>query len=119
MDVQAIWHLADMYSKTEAEKWCTEHGFSTDIYRARKDDGVVTHHIHAQFDTAEAVEGSWRTLSDDFPDGISVSVCERKKDKFAGTTTIAHNIDCLINQINEVLYGKRLLRLRTSEGDKR
>ena len=81
MDVQAIWHRADLYSKTEAEKWCAEHGFSTDVYRAREDEGQITHHIHAQFqpDDPSIKQGSWGVLSDDFPDGISASICEREK----------------------------------------
>ena len=79
MDVQAVWHRADLYTRAEASAWCKDHDFSTDVYRSRDEDGQVTHHIHLQFDTAEAVEGSWRTLSDDFPAGVSVSVCERKK----------------------------------------
>ena len=79
MDVQAVWHRADQYTRAQAAAWCKEHDFAHDVYRTREEDGVVSHHIHPQFDTAEAVEGSWRTLSDDFPAGISVSVCERKK----------------------------------------
>ena len=79
MDIQAVWHRADQYTRAQAAAWCKEHDFANDVYRTREEDGVVTHHIHRQFDTAEAVEGSWRTLSDDFPAGISVSICERKK----------------------------------------
>lgn len=76
--VQSVWHNASIYSRKESADWCDSHNFKSDVYRTRDAEGVVTHHIHAQFDTSEAVEGSWRVLSDDFPEGISVSICERK-----------------------------------------
>lgn len=78
IDVQAVWHDADMYSRSEAESWCRSHDFDIKGYRAREERGAVTHHIHYLFDPSEARDGSWRTLSNDFPEGVSVSVCERK-----------------------------------------
>jgi len=77
--IQSVWHKASLYSRSEAASWCESHKFSSAVYRTRDEDGEVTHHIHAQFDPSEAVEGSWFVLSDDFPEGISVSTCERKK----------------------------------------
>ena len=79
MDVQAVWFRSDKYSKTEAAAWCVDHDFITNVYRQRVEGEVVTHHIFPQFDTSEGVDGTWATLSNDFPDGVSVSVCERKK----------------------------------------
>ena len=76
--IQAVWHRADAYTREQASAWCAEHDFKSDVYRTREDEGTTTHHIHPQFDPAEAKDGSWRTIADDFPDGISVSVCERK-----------------------------------------
>jgi HK97 family phage prohead protease len=76
--VQSVWHKATLYSREEAANWCDSHNFKSSVYRSRSIEGETTHHIHAQFDTSEAVEGSWAILSDDFPDGISVSICERK-----------------------------------------
>ena len=78
MDIQAVWHRADKFTRDQAEAWCKAHDFNTDTYVRNLKDGIITHHIHRQFPTSDAVEGSWRTLSDDFPDGVSVSVCERK-----------------------------------------
>ena len=68
-----------MFSRNEAASWCEEHDFLIDIYRTRKEEGEITYHIHAQFEPDEAVEDSWATLYDDFPDGISASVCQKKE----------------------------------------
>lgn len=78
MEVQAVFHKASVYTRSEAATWCKEHRFKADVYATREVDGEVTHHIHRQFDTSEAKEGTWRVLSDDFPEGITVSICERK-----------------------------------------
>jgi HK97 family phage prohead protease len=79
VEIQAIFHRADRYTREEAAQWCRSNDFSTDVYRERRDEGdVLTHHIHAQFDSAEAAEGTWRTIADDFPDGVSARTCERK-----------------------------------------
>ena len=78
--IQAIWHKASLFTKQEAADWCKDHDFKTDTYRSREDDdGEVTHHIHAQFDPSDAIEDSWKTISDDFPDGITASLCQRKE----------------------------------------
>jgi len=80
MIVQSIWHRADLFSREQASAWCTEHDFKTDVYRTKSDDdGELSFHIHAQFDPSEAVEDSWKFISDTFPEGISASVCERKE----------------------------------------
>jgi len=87
LSVQAVWHDASLFTEAEAAQWCEEHGFTTSTHRVRQSDGVVTHHIHAQFDTEMAVEGTWRSFSDDYPDGISVSTCEvRMSDNKAYST---------------------------------
>jgi len=79
MEIQSIWHEASLYSREQARSWCVENGFLVDTYRSREDDGQITHHIHAQFDPSEAKSGSWAVIADDFPEGISASVCERGK----------------------------------------
>lgn len=89
VSVQAIWHDASLFTREEASAWCVEHGFSTEVYATRaSEDGSVTHHIHRQFPTAEAVEGTWRTISDTFPEGITASTCvraeERSMDEYVG-----------------------------------
>lgn len=85
--VQAVWHDASLFTEAEAATWCEENGFISSTHRVRQIDGTVTHHIHAQFDTADAVEGSWRVLSDDYPDGIAVSVCEVKMTEIKAFST--------------------------------
>jgi len=80
MIVQSIWHRAKLFSRKEASAWCSSHDFKTDVYRSKSDDdGEVVFHIHAQFDPSEAVDDSWKIISDTFPEGISASVCERKE----------------------------------------
>ncbi|RLC98852.1 MAG: hypothetical protein DRI65_17820, partial [Chloroflexota bacterium] len=78
---QSIWHRVDNYTRKEAAAWCTDHDFKTDDYRTALDnDGkTVTHHIHAQFDPGEGVDDTWAFLSDDFPEGVLASVCQRKE----------------------------------------
>lgn len=79
IEVQAVWHRADKFTRTEAADWCASNGFKNDVYATREADGDTTHHIHPQFDSSEAKEDSWRTISDTFPEGISATVCERKE----------------------------------------
>ena len=74
MIVQAIWFRLDKWDADSSRKWCVDHDYSTDVVRKKKD----THLIYAQFDPSEAVEGTWRVLSDDLPDGVSFSICEKK-----------------------------------------
>lgn len=87
VSVQAVWHDANLFSEAEAASWCLEHGYTSSTHRVRQSDGEVTHHIHAQFDTASAVDGSWRVLSDDYPEGITVSVCEVKMTEIKAFST--------------------------------
>ena len=75
---QSVWHKASLHTRAEAALWCKEHNFDFIGYRAKEDDGVTTHHIHYLFQPNEAKENSWAILSDDFPEGISLSICERK-----------------------------------------
>lgn len=81
IEVQAVWHRADIYSREDAANWCKDHDFKTDQYGTRtdKESDEVTHHIHRQFDPSEAEEDTWAVIADDFPEGISASVCRRKK----------------------------------------
>lgn len=80
MDLQALWFRSDKFSEVQAVAWAIDHDFKSETVRTREgDDGTVTHYILPQFSPDDAVEGSWRTIADTFPDGISASVCERKK----------------------------------------
>ena len=76
---QAVWFRSDKWTEDAAHQWAEEHSFLHDVVRYRKEEQKTTHIIFPQFDTSEVVEGSWRTIADDFPDGISVTICERKK----------------------------------------
>jgi len=80
MDLQALWFRSDRFTEAQAVAWANDHDFKSDTVRTREaEDGSVTHYILPQFSPDDAVEGSWRTIADTFPDGISASVCERKK----------------------------------------
>lgn len=80
MDIQALFFDATMFSLGEAKDWCGEHGFEPVEWRSKLDDDEVkTHHIAVMFQPDEAVEGSFKTISDDFPDGISATVAERQE----------------------------------------
>ena len=68
-----------MWELEDAMIWAAEHDFVATIVRYRTDDmDNVTHIILPQFDPEEAVEQSFRTISDDFPEGVSASIAERK-----------------------------------------
>lgn len=78
-DIQALWFKADLWSQDTAKTWCDNHGFKTDDVRTREDDnGVVTHFIFAQASASEFKDDTFRTIADDFPEGVSASVAERK-----------------------------------------
>ena len=78
MEIQALFFDASRYTESEARDWAASHDFLDDVVRTREqEDGIITHYILAQFDPTEGIEGSWRTLSTDFPDGISATTCER------------------------------------------
>ncbi len=89
--IQSIWHKATVFTQEEAKSWCEEHDFKTDDYRSRFDEDdaeLVTHHIHAQFDPSEGIEDSWAFISDDFPEGVSASTCQREESKSMKLTYI-------------------------------
>ena len=81
MIVQTVWFQTKHYTKAQAAAWCEAHDFSTANYSEKLKNGELTHHRFIQFDAADAVENSFRVLSDDFPAGISVTICERKSMK--------------------------------------
>lgn len=76
VSIQAVWFNASLYTREQASDWCVEHDFKNDTYRTREEDGVITHHIFPQFDPSEGKDGTFAVLSDDFPDGITVTTCE-------------------------------------------
>jgi HK97 family phage major capsid protein/HK97 family phage prohead protease len=78
--IQAIWFKSSLFTKDAAVAWLSEHEFKADVYRTREEDGAVTHHIFPQFppDDPSIVEDTWRTISDDFPEGITATTCECK-----------------------------------------
>ena len=78
MEIQALFFDAERFTESEAREWAATHDFLDDVVRTREQDGIITHYILAQFDPSEGAEGSWRTIADDFPEGISATICERK-----------------------------------------
>ena len=76
--VYSVWHRASKFSRNEAAAWCKEHDFTIENYWPRKDNETdeLTHHVHIQIPGDQAVEGSFRVMSDDFPDGITVTVAQ-------------------------------------------
>ena len=77
MEIQALFFDAERFTESEARDWAATHDFLDDVVRTREQDGIITHYIFAQFDPSEGAEGSWRTIADDFPEGISATICER------------------------------------------
>ena len=64
VEVQAVWFRTDKWTLAAAKTWLTDHDFKTDVLRERMDeDGSVSHYIFAQFDTSEADDKTWATLS--------------------------------------------------------
>ena len=90
---QSVWHSSSTYTRAEAAAWCKEHNFDFIGYRAKEDDGVIIYHIHYLFEPDEAKENSWAILSDDFPDGISLSICERKSMEMKTTKGVQSEAD--------------------------
>lgn len=79
LELQALWFRAAQWTRDAAAKWCADHDLEPVAWRTREgDDGVVTHHIAVIFQPDEAVEGSFRTIADDFPEGVSATIAERK-----------------------------------------
>lgn len=78
MELQALFFDANRFTESEAQDWAHDHDFLSDVVRTREQDGLITHWILPQFDPGEGMEGTFRTIADDFPDGISATICERK-----------------------------------------
>ena len=82
VEIQAVWHSAKLFTRAAAAEWCKEHNFLSDVYREKlDDDGQLTHHIHRQFDPKDPriQDDSWAVLSDEFPEGVSVTTAVRKE----------------------------------------
>lgn len=79
LEIQAIHFNADLYEKDDAIAWAEDHGHPVQAVREEFFEGRLIRHIVACFEPSEAVEGSWRAASEDYPDGIHVSYCERAK----------------------------------------
>lgn len=79
LEIQAIHFNADLYEKDDAIAWAEDHGHPVQAVREEFFEGRLIRHIVACFDPSEAVEGSFRAASDNFPAGIHVSYCERAK----------------------------------------
>lgn len=80
IQIQAIWFRTTKWNKAGAKDWLKEHDFKSDVMRTSVKDGVLTHLIFPQFDPDEADPETFRTLADDWPEGVSVTVAERMKD---------------------------------------
>ena len=79
LEIQAIHFNADLYEKDDAIAWAEDHGHPVQAVREEMFEGRLIRHIVACFEPSEAIEGSWRTGSEDYPAGIYVSYCEREK----------------------------------------
>ena len=79
LEIQAIHFNADLYEKDDAIAWAEDHGHPVQAVREEIFEGRLIRHIVACFEPSEAIEGSWRTGSEDYPAGIYVSYCERAK----------------------------------------
>ena len=79
LEIQAIHFNADLYEKDDAIAWAEDHGHPVQAVREEMFEGRLIRHIVACFEPSEAIEGSWRTASDEYPAGIHVSYCERAK----------------------------------------
>ena len=78
MVTQAVWFVARQWSEDAAHAWAEDHNFLHNVVRYREEDNEKTHIIFPQFDTSEVLEGSWRTIANDLPEGISLTICQRK-----------------------------------------
>ena len=79
MTIQAVWFDSNKWSESAASDWCAENDFINDVIRTREEDDVITHWIFPQFSPDEAVPDTWRTIWNDFPDGVSASTCRRRE----------------------------------------
>lgn len=79
LELQSLWFDANQFSESQAVAWAQSNNFKSETVRFREDDGLITHFILPQFDTSEAVDGSWKTASDTFPEGVSASLCQRRQ----------------------------------------
>lgn len=86
--IQVIWCDLSVMDESDGASWCAEHDFSTDIVRYREDDdGETTHALFIQFPPDEVEEGTWRSIYDDFPSGISATTGDRKAMSEKGHST--------------------------------
>jgi len=93
MDIQALWFSAEAFTESEAQDWAQDHDFLSDTVRTREEEGLITHYILPQFEPSEGKEGTWRTIADDFPEGVSATICEREMESKAFSTFELKTID--------------------------
>ncbi len=83
MEIQALFFETATFAEDDARAWAKGHDFSVDVYRVKldKDSGDPTHHIFAQFppDDPRIDSSSWAIISENFPDGVSATICHRRK----------------------------------------
>lgn len=77
-EIQALWFAIEQHSLAQAKTWCAEHGFDPVEWRSRTDNGATTHNIAVIVQPDAFADGSFRTIADGFPDGISATVGTRK-----------------------------------------
>lgn len=73
LTVQAVFFSKKIWKEAAAKKWVDDHDFKSDS--PQHDDQS---YIYRQWDPSAAKNDSWRTLANDFPDGVSVSMAEQK-----------------------------------------
>lgn len=78
LHVQAVWFSARLYTESTAKEWCDTHNFKSDEIVTREEGDETTHYISRQFPKSDAIDGTWKTLANDFPEGVSASLCERR-----------------------------------------
>ena len=79
ISIQALWVRADLFNQGAAKEWALQHGFITDNLRTKTDDANnITHYIFVQYEPDQADIETFRTISDQFPTGISATTAERK-----------------------------------------
>lgn len=71
---QTIIFNKEQWSPEKARSWLNDHDFRSD-----KMDETEQSYRFRQFDPSECQEGSFQTLTENFPEGISAVVCDRKE----------------------------------------
>lgn len=72
--IQCLWFRKDKWTEKDAIVWCDEHEFKADDFVDQPE-----HYLFRQFPPAEGVE--YRTIADDFPEGVSATIAILESEK--------------------------------------